>query len=161
VPDLSGVADAFFAGGKVFSVVRNEPFHGLISDQDFDSDSIHYFDGEWHKVPNRTGRSFFLMSVSGVGDRGYGCTEDHRVLEITEHGITETSEVRSCERVLASTTAVVFYTRQGFLMWEKGPVWLKVAPPPAPAPEPEHPLAFAVQGRVIAYAISSIIDKQR
>ena len=28
-------------------------------------------------------------------------------------------------------------------------------------PEPEHPLAFAVQGDTVAYAISSIVDRKR
>jgi hypothetical protein len=161
IPQLSGVADAFFADGKIFSVVRNEPFHGLVSEEEYESDSVHYFDGEWHTVPNRTGKNFFLMSVSGAGERGYGCTESHNVVEITREAVSEIQGLPACERVLASPDAAIFYTREGFLMWEKGPAWLKVAPPPAAGPEPEHPLAFAVKGRTVAYAINSIVDKQR
>jgi hypothetical protein len=161
IPELSGVIDAFFANGKLFSLVRHEVFHGLITSDDFESDSLHYFaDNSWHVVPNRSGSSFFSMSSASVGDSGYICTESHRMLRATEEGIFPVANAPICEQVSATRGRVVVYSRQGFLAWDKGPVWLRLADPPVMGPEPEHPLAFAVHDKKVAYAINSIVDKR-
>jgi hypothetical protein len=162
IPDLSAVVDAFHANGKIFSVVRNEPFHTIASRDFFESDSIHYYDaGTWHRIPNPADISFFSMSATSTGKVGYLCSETHHVIRVTEEAITQLDDAPLCEQVIADARRIVVYGRQGFLMWENGPVWLKLGPAPALGPEPEHPLAFAVRGKTVAYAISSIVDLRR
>lgn len=164
IPDLSAVVDAFYANGKIFSVVRNEPFHAIpfSSTDSFDSDTIHYFEnGTWHRVPNSGDLSFYAMSATSTGTTGYLCSETHHVIEVTEAAAVQLPDAPLCEQIIADARRVVIYGRDGFLMWETGPVWLKLGPAPAPAPEPEHPLAFAVHGNTVAYAISTIVDRRR
>jgi hypothetical protein len=191
VPELSAVVDAFYAHGKIFSIVRNEPFHALAARQpsnaeakeapkperkpaadsedlepsrpkeESSSDTIYYYDpGRWHTVPNRAGAEFFTMNSSSTGQVGYVCTESHEVLRVAEEAVEKMKQAPACEQVLADPTRVVIYSREGFLVWEGGSVWLRLGAPPVLGPEPEHPLAFAVQGNTVAYAISSIVDRK-
>lgn len=162
IPDLSAVVDAFYANGRIFSVVRNEPFHAIASRDSFESDSIHYYDaGIWHRVPDPADVSFYSMSVTSTGKVGYLCTETHHMLRVTEQALSRVPDAPLCEQLIADAKRIVVYGREGFLMWENGPVWLKLGPAPAQGPEPQHPLAFAVKGNIVAYSISSIVDLRR
>lgn len=188
LPELSAVVDAFYANGKIFSIIRNEPFHALAARQPSNSetkeaprperpadpedvesrpkvgsssDTIDFYDsGKWHTVPNHGGIEFFTMNSSSTGKVGYLCTEAHEVLRVAEEAVEKMKQAPACEQVLADPKRVVIYSREGFLVWEGGSVWLKLGPPPVIGPEPEHPLAFAVQGNTVAYAISSIVDRK-
>jgi hypothetical protein len=89
MPQDGSLARIIPLANKILLVMRHEPLPFLMGNRDFESDTIHYYEGQWKDVPNKTGINFFIEEVAIVKDVAYGLTSNGLVLRITPSEITK------------------------------------------------------------------------
>jgi hypothetical protein len=142
---------------KILLVMRHELLPSfLFIRSDFKSDTLHYYEGQWKDVPNKTGINFFIEGVAIVKDVAYGRTSNGLVLRITPSEITKLESPSNCEAIATTTSGTLLASFRGSGIYEYTDEWHKKFSSPYSSTEAEHWAYIAESDGQVAFAITSM-----
>jgi hypothetical protein len=98
-----------FLENKPCVIARYEPGWNLVNWGELASrkgDSVHFLDGSWQEITNRTGQPFFVEATVTAGD-GYMRTIDGHVLQIHSGQVSRVSSPGFCEALVVTTSGTL------------------------------------------------------
>jgi hypothetical protein len=136
-------------------ITRHTPFPSMVSeDEDFQSDTVQFFDKKWERVTNKTGENFFVEQVVLVNDVAYIRTTKGHILRITPAEITKLDAPGECEAMTVTTSGSLLASFRNSGIYEYKGGWNKKYSSPYPPAEGEHWAYLAESDGQVAFAVS-------
>lgn len=155
-PQEGGLAGVVPLPGKMLVIMRHEVLPYLVKrGEDFNSDTVHYYDGGWKEVPNNTGKGFLAERVISVKEAAYVLTREGELLRLTPAGLTRQESPGECEAIAATTAGTLLASFVNLGVYEYATGWQKRFPPPYPDTEPERWAYLAESNGQVAFAVTA------
>jgi hypothetical protein len=136
-------------------ITRHTPPPSLVSrDEDFQSDTVQFFDKKWENVTNQTGENFFVEQVVLVNDVVYTRTTKGHILRITPAEITKLDTPGECEAMTVTTSGSLLASFRNSGIYEYRDGWNKKYSSPHPPAGGEHWAYLAESDGRVAFAVS-------
>ena len=140
---------------QMLVVTRHESLSFLVEGDHFKSDTVHYYEGQWNEVPNKTGRSFFTEQMVVVRDGAYLLTSNGFILSVTQSEITRLDTQDDCEAIVATTAGSLLASFRNFGIYEYRDGWQKRFSCPYSSTEADHWSYLAEFDGQVAFAVTS------
>jgi hypothetical protein len=135
--------------------MRHELLPFLVKEDDFESDTIHYYEGRLKEVPNKTGKRFFAEQIVVIRDVAYVLTRNGLIFRVTSSEIAKLDALDDCEAIVATTSGSLLASFRNSGVYEYTDGWQKRFSSPYSSTEAEHWAYLAESDGQVAFAITS------